>query len=191
MRHVAWIASSMLLITGCGSEGGPENGQSGTPANVTAPTPDFDEGYLRGQLGGVSVDGEATSVDVYTDCYDEGEGCQSSYTSATVTRQHADGSWGMTIIEIYDEGFRDLDEPPAGTAVYVIGCSGPAPAEADWDVGSEDVTVDEQPDPEDPNSTILTIQAEFPDADEFGENGQGDWWGEGGGSVTTMLRLTR
>ena len=191
MRHVAWIAGSMFLTLGCGSSGGPERGggspgEDADPASVTVAEPDFDQGYLRGSLGGVSVDGEATSVDVYDGCYDVEADCQDSYTSATVTVRHADGTWGMTIIEVYDEGFRDQDVPPAGTSVYVVGCSGGSPDRTDWDVGSEDVTVDER---QDADSTIMTIQANF-GAYDGGRN----WW-DGGDSAsntaTTLLRLPR
>jgi hypothetical protein len=194
-----WIVGSLLLLSGCGSEGGPEGGSTGGaepvtgPGNVTASQPDFAQGYLRGKLGSVSVDGEADSVDLYSDCYEEGGDCRSTYTSATVTVQNPDGSWGMTIVEMYDEGYRDQDGLSAGRSFYVTGCSGPSPEVGDWDISTEDVAVDQQRDPADPASTILTIQATFGESREVEEG----WWGanmpraSASNTVTTLLRLTR
>lgn len=178
---------SMLLIGACGSQGaggGDENGGEADPANVVRA--DFDQGYLSGRLGSVTVDGEASSVQI-EEFNDYGD----AYTSIVVRVDRADGSWGMTILSV--EG--TLAQVASGEAtVNVIGCSGPEADVMDWDVPADDVQTSGEPDPTDANSTIVSIDVTF--SDGSGEPERETWWGGSDSSVagdvvTTLLRVPR
>lgn len=194
MRMVKAAIGCVLLIGACGSEGPGGQGGEGDPANLVR-LGEFDQGYLSGRLGTVSVDGEATSVEInqYDDDADcLGEGCY-SYTNAIVRVDRPDGSWGMTILEI--EG--NLTDVADGDAtVYVMGCSGPEADVMDWDVPANDIDTETQPDPNDPDSMILSVEVTFSDSD--GRQERETWWGgsedqpsESGDVVTTLLRVRR
>jgi hypothetical protein len=170
-----------------------EGGGDGA-ASATRP-PDFDQGYLSGRLGGVSVNGEATDVQLsqQTDCFDgeaAGQDCGPYYTELSVRVDRPDGAWGMTIIGV--DG--DLRAATGGaTTAYVTGCSGPDPGVMDWDVPGEQNTIEPQADSDQPDTIVWSIRSSFTDS----QGDQRTWWGGHASSpgddgvVTTLIRLPR
>lgn len=195
MRMVKAAIGSVLLIGACGSDGPGRQGAEGDPANLVR-LGEFDQGYLSGRLGTVSVDGVASSVEINQ--YEDDRDCLDcpAYTNAVVRVDRPDGSWGMTILEI-EGSLTELANDEA--TVFVMGCSGPAPDEADWDVPANEVETDAQPDPDDPDSTILSVEVTFSDDGREPEPESETWWGDSEDQpsearsdvVTTLLRIPR
>ena len=190
MRMVKAAIGSVLLLGACGSEGpGKGGGGEADPANVTR-ADDFDQAHLSGRLGGVTVSGEASSVQI-EESRDYCEGAACLYTYVMVRVDRPDGSWGMTILDVQGS----LTQLADGEAtVYVTGCSGPEAEVMDWDVPANEVETNGEPDPEDADSTIVSIDVTF--SDEYAEPERETWWGgsdpsEAGDIVTTLLRVPR